>query len=186
MKRVILASLLLASAVHAGAAAQGSAAVPSLAAVKAAKYAVTTYRTDVIKTLAGLVSFNTVAEPNLPAVQNVLRQVIEPHPHREVEVLATYVEGSAATILEAPTICIEYGMVVAMSAPDCVLAVIPASARADLAGLRQRLGAIGNAPKIAIGVTRASLGSVVDGPALDVEGWAPYPLSVGMWVAEGL
>ncbi|MGJ9419512.1 dipeptidase [Massilia sp. CMS3.1] len=69
MKRTILASLLLALAVHAGAdAAQGStAAVPSPAAVKAAKYAVTTYRTDVIKTLAGLVSFNTVADPNVPS-----------------------------------------------------------------------------------------------------------------------
>ncbi|KQQ86881.1 dipeptidase [Massilia sp. Leaf139] len=72
MKRTILASLLLAIAVQAAAApAQGSAAaVPSPAAVKAAKYAVTTYRTDVVKTLAGLVSFNTVADPKIPSDQD--------------------------------------------------------------------------------------------------------------------
>jgi hypothetical protein len=58
MKRTVLASLLLACTVHAHAAAPKTAA-PSPAAVQAAKYAVTTYRTDVVRTLAGLVSFNT-------------------------------------------------------------------------------------------------------------------------------
>lgn len=71
MKRTILASLLLALAAQAGAASQpGTPAVPSAAAVKAAKYAVTTYRTDVIKTLGGLVSFNTVADPKIPSDQD--------------------------------------------------------------------------------------------------------------------
>jgi dipeptidase D len=71
MKRTILASMLLACALHAPAgAAQPSDAVPSDAAVKAAKYAVTTYRTDVVKTLAGLVSFNTVADPKIPSDQD--------------------------------------------------------------------------------------------------------------------
>ena len=65
MRKTILASLLLACAAHA--AAQAPAAVPSPAAVKAAKYAVTTYRTDVVDTLAKLVSFNTVARPGLPS-----------------------------------------------------------------------------------------------------------------------
>ena len=69
MKTTILASLLLACAVHAQAAAPKTAA-PSPAAVKAAKYAVTTYRTDVVKTLAGLVSFNTVADPKVPSDQD--------------------------------------------------------------------------------------------------------------------
>jgi dipeptidase D len=69
MKRTILASLLLACAVHAHAAAPKTAA-PSPEAVKAAKYAVTTYRTDVVKTLAGLVGFNTVADPKLPSDQD--------------------------------------------------------------------------------------------------------------------
>ena len=69
MKRTILASLMLALAVHDGADA-AQPAVPSPAAVKAAKYAVTTYRTDVVKTLAGLVSFNTVADPKIPSDQD--------------------------------------------------------------------------------------------------------------------
>jgi len=67
MKRTILASLLLAVAVHSHAAMAPSNKVPSPAAVKAASYAVTTYRTDVVKTLAGLVSFNTVANPDVPS-----------------------------------------------------------------------------------------------------------------------
>ena len=75
MKRTILASLLLACAAHAVAAPQDSApakpdtkstaAAPSDAAVKAAKYAVTTYRTAVVDTLGKLVSYNTVADPNV-------------------------------------------------------------------------------------------------------------------------
>lgn len=68
MKPTILASLLLACALHMPAdAAQENTAVPGPAAVKAAKYAVTTYRLEVIRTLAGLVSYNTVADPNLPS-----------------------------------------------------------------------------------------------------------------------
>ena len=70
MKRTILASLLLACAVHAHAAPKTAAPSLDAAAVKAAKYAVTTYRTDVVKTLAGLVSFNTVADPKLPSDQD--------------------------------------------------------------------------------------------------------------------
>ena len=69
MKRTILASLLLACAAHAFADAPPSThhQVPSEAAVKAAKYAVTTYRTAVVDTLAKLVSYNTVADPNVPS-----------------------------------------------------------------------------------------------------------------------
>jgi dipeptidase D len=71
MKRSILAGLLLACALQAPAHAdQGTSAVPGPAAVKAAKYAVTTYRTDVVRTLAGLVSFNTVADPKVPSDQD--------------------------------------------------------------------------------------------------------------------
>ena len=69
MKRTILASLLLAVAAHAACACAATASgnVPSPAAVKAASYAVMTYRNDVVKTLAGLVSFDTVANPDLPS-----------------------------------------------------------------------------------------------------------------------
>jgi dipeptidase D len=46
------------------------AGIPSEAAVKAAKHAVTAYRDDVVNTLEKLVSFNTVAVPDVPCEQN--------------------------------------------------------------------------------------------------------------------
>ncbi|MEW6370396.1 MAG: dipeptidase [Pseudomonadota bacterium] len=68
MKRTILASLLLACAAHAFADAPSTTGpVPGEAAVKAAKYAATTYRTAVVETLAKLVSYNTVANPDIPS-----------------------------------------------------------------------------------------------------------------------
>ncbi|WP_229425499.1 M20/M25/M40 family metallo-hydrolase [Massilia sp. Se16.2.3] len=87
MKTRILAGLLLAAsaqacanaapaqdkpapAAHTGKHTGGQTAVPSAAAVKAAKYAVTTYRNRVVETLARLVSHNTVADPNLPSDRN--------------------------------------------------------------------------------------------------------------------
>ena len=77
IRNTLLASLLLAT--FAGAApvpgfAATPAAVrntpPSDVAVKTAKFAVTTYRKDVVDTLAKLVSFNTVADPNVPSDKN--------------------------------------------------------------------------------------------------------------------
>jgi len=77
IRNTLLASLLLAT--FAGAApAPGFAATPakvagtppSDVAVKTAKFAVTTYRKDVVDTLAKLVSFNTVADPNVPSDKN--------------------------------------------------------------------------------------------------------------------
>ena len=73
-KNACLASLLLASstvlAAAPAAASAASAAAPSEAAVSAAKYAVATYRNDVVDTLAKLVSFNTVADPRFPSDRN--------------------------------------------------------------------------------------------------------------------
>ena len=70
-KNACIASLLLASStVLAAAPAASSAAAPSEAAVSAAKYAVATYRNDVVDTLAKLVSFNTVADPRYPSDRN--------------------------------------------------------------------------------------------------------------------
>jgi dipeptidase D len=69
--RTTLAALLLA---FAGAGASGAPAVPSAipgdAAVKAAKHAVSVYRDDVVDTLAKLVSFNTVADKDVPLERN--------------------------------------------------------------------------------------------------------------------
>jgi dipeptidase D len=77
IRTTLLASLLLASAA-AGAAAQDArlpdartpAAMPGEAAVKTAKYAVSTYRNDIVDTLARLVSYNTVADKAVPSDQN--------------------------------------------------------------------------------------------------------------------
>jgi len=78
-KNVLLASMLLAAstafaAPQAGApgttSTRATAGTPSEAAVGAAKYAVETYRNDVVDTLARLVSFNTVADARYPSDQN--------------------------------------------------------------------------------------------------------------------
>ena len=66
-KTASLASLLLASTT---AFAAPPANVPSELAVGAAKYAVATYRNDVVDTLARLVSFNTVADARYPSDRN--------------------------------------------------------------------------------------------------------------------
>jgi hypothetical protein len=66
-----------------------------------------------------------------------------------------------------------------------VLAVapIPAVVVADLVA---QLSTIAHA-SIAIGTTVAEIaGTTVDGEALDVEGWAPYPLAEGLWLAPSL
>jgi dipeptidase D len=65
--RISLAGMLLAFAACANAA---PAAVPGEAAIKAAKHAVTAYRDDVVDTLAKLVSYNTVADKDVPFERN--------------------------------------------------------------------------------------------------------------------
>ena len=73
-KKALIASLLLAWTTAAFAATSapqaGSATTPSQTAVDAAKYAVATYRNDVVDTLARLVSFNTVADARYPSDKN--------------------------------------------------------------------------------------------------------------------
>jgi len=112
-----------------------------------------------------------------------LRAVIIPSGGSEVDVVAVYVEGSASDIATATAVVGELGFVIALAAPDSVLAVIPHH-RADLEALRRALGALAPDTRIAIGRSTASVGPIVDGPALDVEGWAPHPLPAGMWVAD--
>jgi dipeptidase D len=70
--RITLAALLLAFAGAASArpAASTTPTVPGEAAVKAAKHAVSAYRDDVVDTLAKLVSYNTVADKDLPLERN--------------------------------------------------------------------------------------------------------------------
>jgi dipeptidase D len=67
--RISLAGILLVFAACANAVAAPPAA-PGEAAVKAARHAVTAYRDDVVETLAKLVSYNTVADKEMPFERN--------------------------------------------------------------------------------------------------------------------
>ena len=68
IKKTLLAGLVLAAL--AAAPAHAAPPAPSETAIKTAKYAVSTYRTKVIDTLAKLVSYNTVADPKVPSDKN--------------------------------------------------------------------------------------------------------------------
>jgi serine/threonine-protein kinase len=115
-----------------------------------------------------------------------LRAVIHPAPAGgEVAVIALYVEAGPDEVARVMAIATAGGMTIAMSAPDSLLAVSPIGG-VDTSSLKGELANLIDA-RVALGTTRASIeGTVVDGPALDVEGWAPYPLPIGLWVADGL
>ena len=66
LRKLSVASALFAAATSVTAAIPA----PSDSAVKAAKYAVATYRTDIVDSLAKMVSFNTVADPAVPFEAN--------------------------------------------------------------------------------------------------------------------
>lgn len=114
-----------------------------------------------------------------------LRGLIQPSDAgTEADVVTIYVEGGPAELALASAIATSAGMTIAMTAPDSLLAV---ATKVDVAALRTRLGEIAVTAKVALGRSRATLcGGVVDGPALDVEGWAPYPLPDGLWITPAL
>jgi dipeptidase D len=70
IRKTLLASLLLASFTLPAAAAPAPVKAPSEVAVKTAKYAASAYRKDIVDTLAKLVSYNTVADKNVPSDKN--------------------------------------------------------------------------------------------------------------------
>ena len=112
-----------------------------------------------------------------------LRAVIHPEATSSSDVIAVYAEGSDVTAIAK--VAAEAGFTLAVEAPDSVLAVAPRAA-VDVAAIRTALAAFGSS-RIALGASTASIrGDVVDGDALDVEAWAPYPLPVGIWVADAL
>lgn len=113
-----------------------------------------------------------------------LHDVVAPASTSETDVVALYVESTPADVAAATELATSLGMTIALAAPDSVLAVGRRDL-VDVGALRTVLATMSEA-RIAIGATTATLGSVVDGQALDVEGWAPYPLVPGMWVTEGL
>ncbi len=112
-----------------------------------------------------------------------LRAVIHPSLGDEIDVLALYVEATPAEITRVRELATRAGLTIAITAPDSVLAVAP-PASVDLRVLRDGLAAMASL-HAALGLTRATVHEqVVDGPALDVESWAPYPLAPGLWVAR--
>lgn len=121
--------------------------------------------------------------PTARGLFDALKQAIAPDAGAEVPVVVVYVEGDAADVATATTRCPALGLTVALAAPDSVLAVAPRNL-ADVDQLAREL-TFSARTKTAIGYSEASIrGRVVDGPALDVEGWAPYPLPDGVWVAH--
>ncbi|QYF94180.1 dipeptidase [Massilia sp. PAMC28688] len=67
---LVAAALLCLLQGGAAAGAPAAAQVPGPAAIKAARHAVTTYRKDVVDSLAAMVSFNTVADKDVPFESN--------------------------------------------------------------------------------------------------------------------
>ncbi|HEU4727300.1 MAG TPA: serine/threonine-protein kinase [Kofleriaceae bacterium] len=124
--------------------------------------------------------------PNARSFGEALRAVIHGAVGDEIEVTTLYVEGDETDVLAAIDIARTAGLTVALTAPDSMLAVVPRG-RIDVAALRSQVSSFSGPTHVAIGVSRATItGQLVDGPALDVEGWAPYPLPTGLWVADGL
>ncbi len=120
--------------------------------------------------------------PSPRALYEALAQVIAPTDGDEVDVIVVYVEGDASGVATATDRIVALGYMIALSAPDSVLAVTPKQ-QGDVETVRAAIEGTAQVD-IAIGYSRASIhGAVVDGPALDVESWAPYPLPGGMWVA---
>lgn len=124
--------------------------------------------------------------PTPRALYEALHAVIHPAAGTEIDVIALYSEAAAPTIAKLTAIAGTAGMTIALTAPDSVLAVAPRG-QVDVGALRAALAPFAATARIAVGKSRAALqGTVVDGPALDVEAWAPYPLGDGLWIAEDL
>ncbi len=113
---------------------------------------------------------------------DALREIIQPSGiSTEQEVVTLYVEETRCAL--AATLAAQVGMTIAMSAPDSLIAVGP---RLDLVETPSRLEDIARAAKVAVNEPRDDLRRGSDGPALDVEGWAPYPLEGGLWITPTL
>ena len=114
-----------------------------------------------------------------------LRAVIAPSAaSTELDVVALYVEGGPAELALAANLATTHGMTIALTAPDSLVAVAPRT-QVDASAMKPRLAELG--ARVALGVSRATIcGNVVDGPALDVEAWAPYPLKCELWIDPAL
>jgi eukaryotic-like serine/threonine-protein kinase len=116
---------------------------------------------------------------------DAFRAVIEPSAEGERDVLVIYAEGGTDEVARVVSLVSDHGWVIALQAPDSVIAVTPRDR--GIGTVRSQLEQLATRTSIALGTSRAAIcGHVVDGPALDVEGWAPYPLPTGLWVAHDL
>jgi eukaryotic-like serine/threonine-protein kinase len=123
--------------------------------------------------------------PTTRDLVQALRAVIEVgEATSEQDVITLYLEGGPAELARGSAIATAAGMTIAMTAPDSLLAV---GGSVDVRALQTRLVELEGTARIAIGSSRAAIcAGVVDGPALDVEGWAPYPLHTGIWITPAL
>ncbi len=112
--------------------------------------------------------------------------MIHPIGGTEMPVVVLYAEGTPAEIERIGELARGLGMTIAVAAPDSLLAVSP-KGELDVGGVRGLLAPFAAGARIALGTSRATIqGALVDGPALDAESWAPYPLPDGLWVAADL
>lgn len=112
--------------------------------------------------------------------------LVTPVPGAETGVIVLYIESDREQVLRARAVAIAAGMTIAISAPDSILAVA-AIGRCDLGDLKSQMAVLSRGGKIAIGLSRATLqDDQVDGPALDVETWAPHPLEAGLWISPAV
>ncbi len=119
------------------------------------------------------------------AFYEALRAVIFPSEEAVVDVIVLYVEADPEVIELAKGLIARARMIVALAASDSILAVSSRD-ELDTSALRRELDDLSRAAKgIALGMSRASIGHVVSGDALDVESWAPYPLQ-GLWVDDSI
>jgi serine/threonine-protein kinase len=104
----------------------------------------------------------------------------------ETDVLVLYIEALPEVIDAAKELIARASMTVALTASDSILAVAPRNGL-NISTLRGELAELARAARgIALGMSRATLGHVVSGDALDVESWAPYPLQQGLWVDDAI
>jgi eukaryotic-like serine/threonine-protein kinase len=102
------------------------------------------------------------------------------------DVVALYIEADRVSVARAKEIAAKAGMTLAITAPDSLLAVAVKD-HCDVLKLQTELESLSSSGRLAIGLSRASIRDAqVDGPALDAESWAPFPLAAGLWIAPEL
>jgi serine/threonine protein kinase len=107
-------------------------------------------------------------------------------PGVEEEVVVLCVEGTRDDLAQVRALLPAARMRIAVAAPDSLVALAPIH-EANVQLLRRELPSLSGTARIALGRSTASIdGDTFDGPALDTESWAPYPLNAGLWIDQTL